>query len=93
MSRYTKKIGHLEYAWGYDRPLQEYFFSCEDLSKGDEDDNPFIFSIASRITLKPHPDFPDKQHYSNGEILEVMNKYPGIVKEEHLDAIAMDLQF
>lgn len=94
MSRYIKRIDNLEYAWGYDRPLQEYFFSCEDLSANDEaENNGFIFSIGSHITLVPHPDYPEKQHYSNGEMLEMMEKYPGIVKKEHLDAIVGDLQF
>lgn len=90
MSRYTKQVDNLLFAWGYDEPLQEYFFSCEDLNLEEDE---LIFSIANHITIKPHPSFPDHYNYSNSEILEVMEMYDDVVPEEHRMAIVNDLKF
>lgn len=99
MSRYSKIVGPLGYAWGYDHPLSEYFFQCFDNTAPSDDENDgTVFSISSRVTLVPHPDTPSKYSYSNSEIMEVMlkeaqNQKQEIVPKEHLDMIASDLPF
>lgn len=101
MSRYQKTSTlngkAVQFAWGYDSPLQEYFFQCfkEDYS---DDENEVIFSISSVFTLDPHPDFPNKERWSNGELIELMERYKDesgecIIPEKHLQAIALDLPF
>ena len=93
MSRYKKIVGNLEYVWGFDPPLQEYFFSCEDINGDEDGEELYLFHIGSKVTLIEHVDYPRKRYFTNGEMLEVMNKYPGIVPKKHLDAIALDIQF
>lgn len=85
MSRHTSPDG--QYAWGYDHPLQQYFYERFDLtSKEDE----WIFSINTGICEKRHPDYPNKLHFSRGELLEVMEK-EGIVPKHDLIRVALDL--
>lgn len=85
MSRYQTHDG--EYAWGYDHPLQEYFYQKFDLtSKEDE----WIFSISTGICEKQHPEYPDKLHWSRGDLLTLMEK-DGVVPKHHLHKIALDL--
>jgi len=106
MSRYqavTKKGNPI--AWGFDRPLQEYFFQeymaeekvadhqeskCK--KKGCACGCGIIFSVSSVNTLMPHPKYPDRMKWSNNEILELMRKYPEIPRA-HKQAIAADLPF
>lgn len=95
MSRYTAELpsGRV-IAWGYDRPLSEYFFQeyyGKDDNREDPDDE-VRFSISSHTTLTPHPDHPGQMDWSNGEILELMENYPQI-PEEHKMALTMDLPF
>jgi hypothetical protein len=92
-------------AWGFDRPLQEYFFQeymaeekvadhqeskCK--KKGCACGCGIIFSVSSVNTLMPHPKYPDRMKWSNNEILELMRKYPEIPRA-HRQAIAADLPF
>lgn len=104
MSRYNKTVKKdgktVHYAWGYDAPCQEYFFQCfkdeEDLSDDEESD--VIFSISSVHTLTPHPDHPGKMKWSNGQIIELMQKYTDekgecVVPMDHRTHIALDLPF
>jgi hypothetical protein len=87
MSRYSTDDGH--YAWGYDPMLQEYFYQKFKLdSKEDE----WIFSVCTGICEKQHPDYPQRLHWSRGELLQLMSD-DGIVPEHHLERIALDLPF
>ena len=99
MSRYYKIVGVFEYAWGYDDPLQEYFvqkFNLDPDLTDDEDD--VVYSIGSHCTTKPHYDFPDKEHWSNDDIIELMERInkeasEPIIPINHIQAVAMDLPF
>jgi hypothetical protein len=81
MSRYTTSIPSAWYAWGYDEPTNTYFFE-----KFDEfallEDNDMLWSIGSRFTVKPHPDYPKKYDYSNRELLAIFQKE---IEENELD--------
>lgn len=83
MSRFSHKIEkngkEYEVAYGYDRPLSEYFIQVFDPSIEDED-NQLIVWEGSRMTNK-----------SNGEMYRLFEKWG--VKEEHLECLAMDLSF
>ena len=84
MSRYTAMLPNgREIAWGFDPPLSEYFLTeypteseyAKWEENGDGDDAPeVVFSIMSHTTTDPHPDKPEKMHYSNDELLELMLK-------------------
>lgn len=89
MSRYTKTIDDIEYAWGYDRPTSAYFYQKFDLTAEDDEDE-LILGIDSYFSEKPEQE--GKLAYTNGEILGIMEK-DGVVPEEHLLAIAGDLPF
>lgn len=102
MSRYTKTLSNgRTIAWGYDTPLQEYFLTefwtakeakqLEDMEEGIFDPE-VVFSIMSYTTTCPHPDTPDKLHYSNGEILKLMERYPEI-PTAHKKAVMLDMPF
>ena len=83
MSRYTHKINlegkTLEVAYGYDRPLTEYFIQVFDTEIENEDDQMILWE-GSRMT-----------NLSNGEILELFVKYGA--HEDHQYALLMDLPF
>lgn len=51
-------------------------------------DSEVVFSIMSRTTTHPHPEFPEKLEYSNAEMLALMQRYPEI-PEEH--KVSVDL--
>lgn len=89
MSRYEKYEDGFGYAWGYDNPLQEYYYQ-KFIEKAD-DGVDFIFSIGTGIIEVPHPDYPDKIRFNRGELLEVMEN-DGVVPEEHLEKLALDLK-
>jgi hypothetical protein len=95
MSRYSTIKNDKIYTWGYDRPLKEYFFSCRntEIEESDLSEDLFEFSISSNYSIMPHPNHPDKLSYSNGEILEIMQQYDGVVPLQHMDAVALDLPF
>lgn len=76
--------------FGYDHPLNEYFFAKED----DSEDSGFEFSVASHMTLIPHPDYPNKLNWSNGDLLELIDKELGKEAPDILtSSIALDLPF
>lgn len=99
MSRYTVKFGTVEYAYGYDRPLQDYFFEKSDSSKAtDENDEGYIFQVSSSFSLLRHPDRPDKDGYSKSEILELVEQEEKIIghkimKDEHKNALVCNQPF
>lgn len=91
MSQYRTIINDKMYMYGYDRPLQEYFFACFNTKAGDDDEG-VLFSISSHCTLAPHPDYPGKLNWSNGELIDIVKKEMGDnAPEEFLNAMALDL--
>ena len=88
MSRFTflnnwKENGKiLEVAYGFDRPLQEYFIQVFDTTAPDtdDDDTHCILWEGNRMTDK-----------SNSEMLELFKEYG--VPENHLQQVALDLPF
>jgi hypothetical protein len=95
MSRYQGKSndGHYTFAWGYDRPLSEYFFSKFD-NQAEEGEEDCVFSIMSHTTTQPYPAQMDKMHWTNAEIISLMNaEAAGIIPDDHLLAIALDMPF
>lgn len=86
MSRYTIKSGSRTYAYGYDRPLGEYFF------QGYDEEGDIIFSVSSYTTMIPHEKYPKKLHYSNGELIDLVKEEMGdSAPEEFLNAMALDI--
>jgi hypothetical protein len=88
MSRYSATTTDgLEMAFGYDRPLQEYFLCVYDES----DELIADFSSSGNSMVRPHPPM------SNSKILDLIRKtmceQDRIRYTKHLDSIAMDLPF
>ncbi len=76
MSRYSQKINdQISYSWGFDH-FSGYFFQKFDTSLIEETGDDCEFSISSQHSTLPL--IPGKHRYSNGEILEAMEK-----EEEH----------
>lgn len=90
MSRHTRQTEEYSYAWGFNSPTG-YFFKKFD-KNAEHGDEALVFSIDSMFTEVPHPDYPDKQSYTNGEMLEIMDE-EGVVPEEHMQRLALDLPF
>lgn len=92
MSRYTEVVHDVRYAWGFDEPLSEYFFHAEKvvLEEYEDEDDAVIFSIGNHFVTKPHPSYPNKMTYTNGELLALMED---IVPKNHLRAILLDVPF
>lgn len=88
MSRFSflnleKEPGKIyEVAYGYDRPLQEYFIQVFDINAPDTDDDD-VHCIVWEGNK-----WSDK---SNSEMLELFKLWG--VPEKHLTAVALDLQF
>jgi hypothetical protein len=88
MSRYSFKIvkssgKHYQVAYGFDRPMQEYFLQVFDLDKPDEDDKDDVQCIiweGNRMTGK-----------SNSEMLELFELWG--VPQKHIEQVALDLPF
>lgn len=88
MSRYTAAIVHgYELAWGFDEPNSEYFIQLFD------PEEECVFSIANYWTTQYHPEFPRKARWSNGELLEIFQRYADVVPAEHIQALVSDLPF
>jgi len=92
MSRYSRIVNGKEYAWGFDPINPEYFF------QGFNEKDEVVFSVGSYFTEDPHPSFPNRKRYSNGQLLELIEheeKTIGqlIVDKDHKEAIAGDLEF
>lgn len=83
MSRYSHKIVKkgktYTVAYGYDRPLSEYFLQVFDESK-EKDDDGCILWLGSYMT-----------HTPNSEMLD--NYIEWGVKKDHADMLALDLPF
>jgi len=71
----------------YDYPLTGFFYQKYDLESNEDE---LIFSVCTGVCEVRHPDYPNKTRYSRGELLEVMEA-DGIVFEEHLERLALDL--
>lgn len=86
MSQFRIRKGESLYLYGYDNPLQEFFFIKFD-KEGE-----VVFSIANHMTSEPHEDFPNKFNFSNGEILEIVNEELGNDAPENFTlALTLDL--
>ena len=97
MSRYSRNIlvdnvPH-SLAWGFDRPLSEYFIQLFDESDTEDFRDDCVFSVSSITTTKAHPEFPSKMHWTNGELLQVFERYKDVIPHEHIDALTLDLPF
>lgn len=95
MSRYQKEISEegILLVWGFDNPMSEYFLQAFRMDAlPDEDD--VIFSISSYHTLTPHPEYEDRETWSNAEMLELIEKdYGDHVPAAHKNAMAVDSPF
>jgi len=88
MSRYSATTTDgLEMAFGYDRPLQEYFLCVYDES----DELIADFSSSGNSMVRNHPPM------SNYKILDLIRKtmcqQDQIKYAQHLDCVGMDLPF
>lgn len=93
MSQYRVKVKNIEYQYGYDEQLQEYFLGAFDLTKNEDEDD-CIYGIGNYFnTIKPHPEYPGKIAWSNGELLAFISKYKYPISPGHLEKLAMDLPF
>lgn len=99
MSRFIRKFDTIEYAYGYDYPLQEYFFDkCDSKLATESNEDGYIFQVSSHFSLMPHPNTPKKSDYMNSEIMEIVREEEKLVGEkiwhkDHWDAIMSDLPF
>jgi len=99
MSRHTKRFGTVEYSYGYDVPLQEFFFEkCDSKLATDKNNEGYVFQISSNFSLKPHPKTPNKTKYSRGDILTIVEEEEALIGKPIMDeddkmALATDQQF
>jgi hypothetical protein len=94
--RYEKTTDTTRYVWGYDKPGREYFLQAYTLDEAGHNDTP-LFSVGSRFTEIPHPDFPHLRCYSNADLLTLIKhlglKQRGIIPFDHIQCILLDLPF
>ncbi len=94
MSRFTTEIedGKKTLVWGFDRPMSEYFIQLID--NVTEEDEDVVFAISNVFTLTPHPEHLDKERWSTGELVELLQKdFANKVPQEHIDHMLLDLPF
>jgi hypothetical protein len=82
MSRYVVKVGETTFAYGFDRPLQEYFLQKHTPGEGDYPD---VEDLVGSMT--------GGGYGTAGELLEAVAKYEIPLPENHLLAAMMDLPF
>ena len=82
MSRYHLQHGKRTYAYGYDRPLREYFLQRHTLRKNGY---PKVTDLVGSCS--------GKGYGTNWELLEAITKLKLVVPEAHLLAIQSDLPF
>lgn len=82
MSRYNVQVGKVTYAYGYDRPLQEYFLQRHTPGKGDY---PVVKDLVGSYT--------GKGYGTAGELLAAVAKYRVPLPDDHLLAVSLDLPF
>ena len=82
MSRYHVKVGDATFAYGFDRPLQEYFLQKQTPGEGDYPD---VEDLVGSLT--------GGGSGTAGELLEAVAKYEIPLPENHLLAAMMDLPF
>lgn len=83
MSRFVEEKENLTIAYGYDRPLQEYFFQVFDKNTDDGEES-CILDKSSRHIKRENV-------ITNGQMLELMDEYD-VGTEEHKRRIALDLE-
>lgn len=87
------------FSYGWDAPLQEYFFEKADLKAATpENDEGYVYQISSDFSLTPHPEQPNKMNYNRQEILDLVAKEETalgqkIMDDEHKRAIAEQREF
>jgi hypothetical protein len=104
--RYTNFISSgRQIAWGYDKPLREFFL--QEFYTESEVDEHFeqtgeeiecFFSISNRYSTHEHPDYPHKTAFSNSEIAQLMRHYNTehnreIIPEDHIQKTLLDHPF
>ena len=82
MSRYHVRVGEVTFAYGYDRPLQEYFLQRHTPSEGDY---PQVDDLVGSLT--------GGGYGTAGELLEAVEKYGVPLPTDHLLAVSLDLPF
>jgi hypothetical protein len=82
MSRYHVRVGDATFAYGYDRPLQEYFLQRHTPGEGDYPD---VEDLVGSMT--------GGGYGTAGELLEAVAKYGVPLPTDHLLAVSLDLPF
>ena len=82
MSRYHVKVGDATFAYGFDRPLQEYFLQKHTPGDGDYPD---VEDLVGSMT--------GKGYGTAGELLEAVAKHGLPLPEAHMTLISLDLPF
>lgn len=82
MSRYHVTVGDVTYAYGYDRPLHEYFLQKHTPGDGDYPD---VQDLVGSMT--------GGGYGTAGELLAAVAEHGIPLPEEHLTLIGLDLPF
>ena len=82
MSRYHVKVGDATFAYGYDRPLREYFLQRHTPGEGDYPD---VEDLVGSLT--------GGGYGTAGELLNAVAQYDIPLPENHLLAVLMDEPF
>ena len=82
MSRYHVQVGDATYAYGFDRPVQEYFLQKHTPGDGGYPDVEDLVGVAT-----------GNGYGTAGELLEAVAKHGVPLPEEHLTLIGLDLPF
>lgn len=101
MSRHTKKIGKITYAWGYDPQMSEYFFQKFNLDLVSESNDEGIeFSIGTLVTIVPRKSEllvrPPKIHpiiMKDIMVEEMTLMEKKFIPKDHLDLMLAGLPF
>ena len=82
MSRYHVKVGDATFAYGYDRPLQEYFLQKHTPGEGDYPD---VEDLVGSYT--------GNGYGTAGELLEAVQRFNVPLPTDHLMAVCLDEPF
>ena len=82
MSRYHVQVGDATFAYGYDRPLQEYFLQKHTPGEGDYPD---VEDLVGSLS--------GGGYGTAGELLAAVAKHGVPLPEAHLTLIGLDLPF
>jgi hypothetical protein len=82
MSRYVVKVGETTFAYGFDRPLQEYFLQKHTPGEGDYPD---VEDLVGSMT--------GGGYGTAGELLEAVQRLNLPLPPDHLIAVCLDQPF